>query len=237
MLRKLRADGSRRDVRTRSDARSAAATPSLVLAGGPGDQARERVDLREDPRCARRRLRDGAAAAARSRSPAAAARSGGASERRERRHLDGPTVTCCDPGGTWNVQTISGKGAAAAVGGGITRSRSRRKDGAAERARAVRPRRPASVTDGTLSIRTRPAGVTTSRCATWTSYASSDRRRPRRVTLTKPGRQRHAAHRAARRDQPLRGTAPTRAGSSDEVKPQQVSARRHPRRPRAFSGQ
>lgn len=203
---------------------------SLVLAGGPGVKLAN-VSIAEDPR-----FGGGDFATARS---AALRLDPGALLRGQIRgdvHLDGPTVYLLrDPGGTWNVQTISGKGvAAAAVGGGVPLSKST-KDGAAKE-RAVRLGT-ASVTDGTLSIKDQTGkGHDVTLRDLDLAYASSDPTAPARVTLTSQvgsDTQRIA----------LRGEiGPFEGGSDprwkfDEVKLQQVSLADIPGAPAGFSGQ
>ena len=151
---------------------------SLVLAGGPGIELAN-VSIAEDPR-----FGGGDFASIRS---AALRLDPGALLRGQIRgdvHLDGPTVYLLrDPGGTWNVQTISGKGvAAAAVGGGVPLTKGA-KDGAAKE-RAVRLGT-ASVTDGTLAIKDQTGkGHDVTLRDLDLSYASSDPTAPARVTLT-----------------------------------------------------
>lgn len=151
---------------------------SLVLAGGPGVKL-ENVSIAEDPR-----FGGGDFATARS---AALRLDPGALLRGKVRgdvHLDAPTVYLLrDAGGTWNVQTISGKGvAAAAVGGGVPLGKSAKAGGTKERAVRLGS---ASVSDGTLAVKDQTGkGHDVTLRNLDLSYASSDPTAPARVTLT-----------------------------------------------------
>lgn len=206
---------------------------SLVLAGGPGVKL-DNVAIAEDPR-----FGGGEFATVRS---AALRLDPGALLRGNIRgdvHLDGPTVYLLrDAGGTWNVETMSGKGlAGAAVGGGVPLSKAA-KDGKASAAkeRSVRLAS-ASVTDGTLSIKDRTGkGHDVTLRDLDLSYASSDPTSAARVTLT--SQLGSDTERFALRGEigPFEGGGEPR-WKFDEVKLQQVSLADIPGAPADLRGQ
>jgi len=160
--------------------------PSLVLAGGPGI-ALANVTIAEDPR-----FGGGEFATIRS---AALRLDPGALLRGNVRgdvHLDGPSVHLLrDAAGAWNVETLSGKGvAAAAVGGGVPLAKAARgaQDAAAMDSGAKERRvrlASASVSDGTLKIEDETGqGHDVTLHDLDFSYASSDPGAPARVSMT-----------------------------------------------------
>ena len=155
--------------------------PSLLLAGGPGIELAN-VTIAEDPR-----FGSGDFASIRS---AALRLDPGALLRGNVRgdvHLDGPRVHLLrDAAGTWNVETLSGKGvAAAAVGGGVPLGKSAKeaKDSGAKE-RRVRLAS-ASISDGTLEVKDETGkGHDVTLHDVDLSYASNDPNAPARVSLT-----------------------------------------------------
>lgn len=153
---------------------------SLVLAGGPGVRLAN-VTVAEDARF-------GAGEFASIRS-AALQLDPGALLRGQVRgdvHLDGPKVQLLrDADGTWNVETLSGRrAAAAAVGGGVPLGKAAQGGAGAARERAVRLAS-ASISDGTLEIRDQLGqGHELTLRDLDASYTGTDPTRPARVSLT-----------------------------------------------------
>jgi hypothetical protein len=153
---------------------------SLVLAGGPGVALTD-VTIAEDAR-----FGDGDFASIRR---AALHLDPGALLRGQVRgdvHLDGPRVQLLrDAAGTWNVETLSGKSAAAAaVGDGVPLGKRVANGSGREKARAVRLGS-ASITDGILEVKDKSA---TGRDVTLRdvdlTYAGTDPTSPARISLT-----------------------------------------------------
>ncbi len=133
----------------------AASGTSLVLAGGPGVRIDD-LTIAEDPRF-------GSESFARVRSAALQIDPGELLRGQVRGaiHLDEPVVHLLrDDSGTWNVQSLSGKGLAkTAFGAGVDVSRAKPEAGGVQKERAVRLTS-ASVEDGVLEIRDRGRDVT-----------------------------------------------------------------------------
>ncbi|MBY0274614.1 hypothetical protein K2Z84_04670, partial [Candidatus Binatia bacterium] len=151
---------------------------SLLLAGGPGVRLAN-VTIAEDAR-----FGSGEFASVRS---AALQLDPGALLRGQVRgdvHLDGAKVQLLrDAGGTWNVETLSGRhAAAAAVAGGVPLDKAA-KDGAAAKERAVRLAS-ASISNGTLEIRDQVGhGRDVTLRDLDASYTGTDPTKPARITL------------------------------------------------------
>ena len=155
--------------------------PSLLLAGGPGIGLAN-VTIAEDPR-----FGGGDFASIRS---AALRLDPGALLRGNVRgdvHLDGPRVHLLrDAAGTWNVETLSGKGVAAtAVGGGVPLGKAAKEtknSGAKERRVRLAS---ASISDGTLEIKDETGkGHDVTLRDLDLAYTSNDPSAPARVTMT-----------------------------------------------------
>lgn len=152
---------------------------SLVLAGGPGVRLAN-VTIAEDTRFG------GEFASVRS---AALQLDPGALLRGQVRgdvHLDGAKVQLLrDAGGTWNVETLSGRGAAAAaVGGGVALGKAAKDGAAAAKERTVRLAS-ASISNGTLEIRDQVGhGRDVTLRDLDASYTGTDPTKPARITLS-----------------------------------------------------
>lgn len=153
---------------------------SVVLAGGPGIRVAD-VTIAEDAR-----FGSGEFASIRS---AVLQLDPGALLRGQVRgdvHLDGPKVQLLrDAAGTWNVETLSGRGAAAAaVGSGVPLGKAAKDGTGAAKDRAVRLAS-ASISDGTLEIRDQSGrGRDVTLRDLDASYAGTDPTKPARLTLT-----------------------------------------------------